>query len=80
MNFFTMLSAVEAEKEKQKTAIGKKNTSFSLPAVAVNDAAEDPESTPKKTRKKKEVLPEGDEADNVIQPEEPEEDEEEERD
>lgn len=77
MNFFTMLSAVEAEKQKQANAVAKKN--FTMPAVGEADAAAAADPAPKKsTKKKKEALPEGPEADNVIQEDEPEEDEEEE--
>ena len=67
MNFFTMLSAVEAEKAKQKTAIGN-TAAFQLPSVGELDAAASAEPEPaKKTKKKKEHLPEGNEAENVIQ-------------
>lgn len=74
MTFFNMLSKVEAEEVKKKTAIGKKN--FELPAVAEADAKAAEESTPKKTPKKKikETLPEGSEAENVIN-EDPEDEE-----
>ncbi len=75
MTFFSMLSKVEAEEAKQKTAIGKKN--FELPAVGASDAdaAVDDAPAPKKTSKKKvkESLPEGSEADNVLQDDEPDE-------
>lgn len=80
MTFFNMLNAVEAEKAKQKTAIGKP-AEFKLPAVGEADAAAstDPEPTAsKKKTKKKEIIPEGSEAENVLQPEEPEEEESEE--
>lgn len=74
MNFFTMLSAVEAEKQKQANAIAKKT--FTMPAVGEADAAAAADPAPKKsTKKKKEVLPEGPEADNVIQEESPEDEE-----
>lgn len=80
MNFFTMLSKVEAAEEARKTAIGKKN--FEMPAVGASEAeaAEDEPApaAPKKRSKKKESLPEGSEADNVLQEDEPETDEEEE--
>lgn len=80
MNFFTMLSKVEAAEEARKTAIGKKN--FEMPPVGASEAeaAEDEPApaAPKKRSKKKESLPEGSEADNVLQEDEPETDEEEE--
>lgn len=74
MTFFSMLSKVEAEEAKQKTAIGKKN--FELPAVGASDADAAADETPapkKKSKKVKETLPEGSEAANVLQDEEPEE-------
>lgn len=79
MNFFQMLSAVEAEQKKHQTAVGKKE--FKMPAVAAADAeasADPAPAEPKKITKKKEIIPEGNEAENVIQPEEPEDDEKEE--
>lgn len=76
MNFFSMLSKVEAEEAKKQTAIGKKE--FEMPAVASSDAAAsaDPAPAKKKTKKTKEPLPEGSEADNVLQEDEPEADDE----
>ena len=68
MNFFSMLSKVEAEEAKQKTAIGKKT--FEMPAVGASDAeaASDAESIPaKKKTRKKETMPEGNDADNILQ-------------
>lgn len=75
MNFFQMLSAVEAEQKKQQTAVGKKE--FKMPAVAAADAeaSADP-AEPKKKTKKKEIIPEGNEAENVLQPDKPEADDE----
>lgn len=77
MNFFQMLSAVEAVQKKQQTAVGKKE--FKMPAVAAADAeasADPAPAEPKKKTKKKEIIPEGNEAENVLQPDEPEEDDE----
>ena len=77
MNFFSMLLKVEAEEAKKQTAIGKKE--FEMPAVASADAAAsaDPAPAPKKkTKKNKETLPEGSEAENVLQEDEPEADDE----
>lgn len=72
MTFFSMLSKVEAEEAKQKTAIGKKN--FELPAVGASDAdaaADEAPAPKKKSKKAKESLPEGSEAENVLQDDEP---------
>lgn len=77
MNFFSMLSKVEAEEAKKQTAIGKKE--FEMPAVASSDAAASADPAPavkKKTKKNKETLPEGSEAENVLQEDEPEADDE----
>lgn len=76
MNFFQMLSAVEAEQKKHQTAVGKKE--FKMPAVAAADAEASADPAPAEPKKKKEIIPEGNEAENVIQPEEPEDDEKEE--
>ena len=64
MTFFSMLSKVEAEEAKKQ--------------VASSDAAAsaDPAPAKKKTKKIKETLPEGSEADNVLQEDEPEADDE----
>lgn len=76
MNFFTMKEIVDAaqrKSEEQKNAIERK---FSLPAVGASDAApEEPKKT-KKTRKSEPQIPEGNEADNVIQEDTPEDEEE----
>ena len=64
-----IVDAAQKKTEEDKNAIEKK---FSLPPVGSTDTVSE-EEPKKKTKKKAEVLPEGPDADNVLQEDTPEE-------
>jgi hypothetical protein len=73
MNFFTMKEIVDAAQKKTEEEMNAVEKKFALPPVGSSDTVS--EEPKKKTKKKTEVLPEGPDADNVLQEDTPEEEE-----